>query len=133
MSCSCVIDKLYPCVQFKDGHFEKIEDISMSCDGVFFTHHGIRYFYSDDCNKFYCTTFLSDFLESFKNDLSNEFLYIVYGPDIRSNAVEESKSSEVPCERCIHSYICKYKEDFKKAWKKLESAIACTKCLKGVL
>lgn len=98
----------------------KIEDSFMSCDGVFFTHHGIRYFYSDDCNKFYCTTFLSDFLESFKNDLSNEFLYIVYGPDIRSNAVEESKYSEIPCERRIHSYICKYKEDFEKTWKSLK-------------
>ena len=91
MSCSCVIDKLYPCVQFKDGYFEKIEDISMSCYGA------------------------------------------LYGPDIRSNAVEENKSSEIPCERCIHSYICKYKEDFEKAWKKLGSAIACTKCVKGVL
>lgn len=99
-------------VTFKNCHDEPIEDVQDLGDVVTFKHGGIGYFYVKKDGSFHT---IDPEKRNTKYDLSNEFLYIVYGPDIRSNAVEESKSSEIPCERCIHSYICKYKEDFEKA------------------
>ena len=130
MSCFCNVSRMYPYVEFRDRHTEKIEDLVVGHTGVFFTHHGVRYYKPNDSCKF-CKLPL-DLHGVTLRDLSDEFCCIVYDPD-NPNDIPQSESSNFPCESCMHSHICKYKEDFEKLWGNMRENIACIRYVKGVL
>ena len=99
MSCSCNVSRMYPYVEFRDRHTEKIEDLVVGHTGVFFTHHGVRYYKPNDSCKF-CKLSL-DLHGVTLRDLSDEFCCIVYDPD-NPNDISQSESSNFPCESCMH-------------------------------